>query len=153
MLAEAYGQAGQPEEGLTLLAEALATEPKTRKNNNEPEANRLKGKLLLAQEGKKQRAKGKRKKESRVPSPESRVSNTQAEAEACVHKAVDTARRRDLKSLELRAVTSLSRLWQKQGKKVEARQMLAEVYGWFTEGFDTVDLKDAKALLEELGEA
>ena len=65
----------------------------------------------------------------------------------------DTARRRDLKSLELRAVTSLSRLWQKQGKKVEARQMLAEVYGWFTEGFDTVDLKDAKALLEELGEA
>ena len=60
---------------------------------------------------------------------------------------------RDLKSLELRAVTSLSRLWQKQGKKVEARQMLAEVYGWFTEGFDTVDLKDAKALLEELGEA
>jgi predicted ATPase len=73
-----------------------------------------------------------------------------AEAEACFRQAVDIACRQSAKSLELRAVRSLSRLWQRQGKKEEARQMLAEIYGWFTEGFDTADLKEAKALLEEL---
>ena len=72
------------------------------------------------------------------------------EAEACFHKAIEIARRQGAKSLELRAVLSLARLWQKQGKKNEARQMLAEIYGWFTEGFDTADLKEAKTLLEEL---
>jgi len=65
-------------------------------------------------------------------------------------RAIEIARKQQAKSLELRAVMSLSWLWQQQGKKDEARQMLAEVYGWFTEGFDTVDLQDAKALLEEL---
>jgi len=65
-------------------------------------------------------------------------------------KAIGIARKQQAKSLELRAVTSLSRLWQQQGKKEEARKLLAEIYGWFTEGFDTADLKDAKALLEEL---
>jgi len=73
------------------------------------------------------------------------------EAEACFRKAIEIARRQQAKSLELRAVASLSRLWQKQGKKKEARRMLAKIYGWFTEGFDTVDLQEAKALLEELG--
>jgi adenylate cyclase len=72
------------------------------------------------------------------------------EAEACFQKAIEVARRQQAKSLELRAVMSLSRLWQSHGKKDEARQMLAEVYGWFTEGFDTADLQEAKALLEEL---
>ena len=72
------------------------------------------------------------------------------EAKACFHKAIAIARHQQAKSLELRAVMSLSRLWQQQGKKDEARRMLAEIYGWFTEGFDTVDLKDAKVLLEEL---
>jgi adenylate cyclase len=72
------------------------------------------------------------------------------EAEECFHKAIEIARRQGAKSLELRAVLSLARLWQKQGKKKEARQMLAEIYGWFTEGFDTADLKEAKTLLEEL---
>ena len=85
----------------------------------------------------------------RLASP---TPNTQAEAaaEACFHKAIDIARRQSAKSLELRAVVSLSRLWQQQGKQEEARQMLAEIYGWFTEGFDTVDLQEARALLTEL---
>ena len=73
-----------------------------------------------------------------------------AEAEACFDKAIAIARRQGAKSLELRAVMSLSRLWQSQGKQAEARQMLAEIYGWFTEGFDTADLQEAKRLLEEL---
>ncbi len=78
------------------------------------------------------------------------VQSLEEEAEACFHKAIEIARRQGAKSLELRAVMSLARLWQKQGKKNEARQMLAEIYGWFTEGFDTADLKEAKTLLEEL---
>src|SRR3990170_3996147 len=73
-----------------------------------------------------------------------------AEAEACFHQALEISRRQQAKSLELRAAMSLSRLWRQQGKKSEARQMLQEIYGWFTEGFDTADLQDAKALLEEL---
>ena len=93
---------------------------------------RLKGELTLAQ--------------SSVQRLESSV---QKEAEACFHKAIEIARQQSEKSLELRAVMSLSRLWQ-QGKKKEAHEMLAEVYGWFTEGFDTKDLQEAKALLAEL---
>jgi predicted ATPase len=72
------------------------------------------------------------------------------EAEACFHRALDVARRQDAKSLELRATMSLSRLWQQQGRHAEARALLAPIYGWFTEGFDTADLQEAKALLEEL---
>jgi predicted ATPase len=74
----------------------------------------------------------------------------ESEAEECFRQAIEIARRQSAKSLELRAVMSLSRLWQKQGKKEEARQMLAETYSWFTEGFDTADLKEARALLDEL---
>ena len=74
----------------------------------------------------------------------------EAEAEACFQKAIEIARRQQAKSLELRAVVSLSRLWQQQGKKDEAWQMLSEIYGWFTEGFDTADLQEAKALLDDL---
>ena len=84
--------------------------------------------------------------QSSVQSLGSRVK----EAEECFHKAIEIARRQQAKSLELRAVMSLSRLWQKQGKKEEAHRMLAEIYNWFTEGFDTKDLQEAKALLEEL---
>ena len=75
----------------------------------------------------------------------------QAEAEAWLQRALDVARRQEAKSLELRAAMSLSRLWQQQGKQAEARALLAPIYGWFTEGFDTADLQEAKALLEELG--
>jgi adenylate cyclase len=82
---------------------------------------------------------------SAVPNPQA-----QADAEACFLKAIDIARHQSAKSLELRATMSLARLWQQQGKKAEARQMLAEVYNWFTEGLDTKDLQEAKAFLEEL---
>ncbi|MBI3248166.1 MAG: hypothetical protein HYZ50_16800 [Deltaproteobacteria bacterium] len=72
------------------------------------------------------------------------------EAEGCFHKAIEIAQKQQAKSLELRATVSLARLWQQQGKRDEARTMLAEVYNWFTEGFDTKDLQEAKALLEGL---
>ena len=72
------------------------------------------------------------------------------EAEACFQRALDIARHQQAKSLELRAAMSLARLWQQQSKRDDARQLLAEVYGWFTEGFDTADLQEAKALLDAL---
>ena len=82
--------------------------------------------------------------------PQHLPPNTQAEAEKCFHKAIEIARQQGAKSLELRAAISLSRLWQQQEKKAEARQLLAETYNWFTEGFDTQDLQAAKALLAQL---
>ena len=75
-----------------------------------------------------------------------------AEAEACFRQALDVAHRQEAKSLELRSAMSLARLWQQQGRQAEARALLAPVYGWFTEGFDTADLQEAKALLDELKE-
>src|SRR5262245_25235495 len=103
------------------------------------------------------RKKGELTMKNGVESERSQVENqefsrrrAEQEAEGCFLKAIEIARKQQAKSLELRAVMSLARLWKTQGKKVEARKMLAEIYGWFTEGFDTADLKDAKALLEEL---
>ena len=89
---------------------------------------------------------------SKVQSPQHPTPSPQAEAEAeaCFLKAIEIARRQSAKSLELRAVMSLSRLWQQQGNKEEARHVLAEIYGWFTEEFDTADLQEARALLYEL---
>ena len=129
LLAEAHGKVGKTEEGLTVLAEALATVDNTEERNWEAELHRCKGELLLMQQGQKV-----------------------GEAEECFRKALDTARRQQAKSLELRAAMSLSRLWQQQGKQEEAYRLLEEIYGWFTEGFDTADLKEAKALLEELSD-
>ena len=83
-------------------------------------------------------------------SPKSEVRGPESEAEECFWKAIEIARGQQAKSLELRAVMSLSQLWQQQGKQDEARQLLAEIYGWFTEGFDTKDLQEAKTVLEEL---
>jgi class 3 adenylate cyclase/predicted ATPase len=128
LLAEASGKVGQAEEGLKALAEALAIAAKNVDVIYDAEIHRLKGELLLACSG----------------------ADNRTEAESSFRRAIDIARRQQAKSWELRTATSLSRLLQKQGKKEEARQMLAEIYGWFTEGFDTADLKDAKALLEEL---
>jgi class 3 adenylate cyclase/predicted ATPase len=135
-LAEAYGKTKQIEEGLTVLTEALTGAHKTGEHVNEAELHRLKGELTL--------------QKFHVDNPQSAIRIPQLEAEEYFLKAVEIARQQQAKSLELRAVISLSRLWQQQGRKDEARQMLAEIYGWFTEGFDTADLQEAKALLQEL---
>jgi predicted ATPase len=138
LLTEAYGRVGQTEEGFRILDEAVALVNKTGERWYEAEIYRLKGEVTLQQQ-------------SKVQSPKSKVHNRQTEAEACFLKAIDVARKQQAKLLELRAVMSLARLWQQQGRKDEAQQMLAELYGWFTEGFDTKDLQEAKTLLEELG--
>jgi predicted ATPase len=129
---------GQPEEGLRLIAEALTTAHNQGHRRGESELYRLKGELLL----KAREADGRTARAS--------TSKDEESPEGCFLKAIDVARRQSAKSLELRAVLSLSRLWQKQGKKKGACQMLGEIYGWFIEGFDTPDLKEAKALFEEL---
>jgi hypothetical protein len=110
----------------------------------EAELYRLKGELLLigTEDDKKQKGKPKRDKD--------KTGEFEKEAEALIQKAIEVSREQQAKSWELRAVMSLSRLWQKQGKKEEARKMLEDIYGWFTEGFDTADLKEAKSLLEAL---
>jgi predicted ATPase len=144
LLAEAYGKVGPLEEGLSVLAEALVIVDKTGERYYEAELYRLKGQLTLQQF----QVSSFKFQVPKSPKPE--VRGPEAEAEECFLKAIEIARKQQAKSLELRAVMSLSRLWQQQGKKDEARQMLAEIYGWFTEGFDTVDLQEAKALLEEL---
>jgi predicted ATPase len=136
-IAMAYGNAGQPDKGLALLAEALNIVDKTGKRIDEAGLYRCQGQLLLAQEGLKHKPKGEQRKLA-------------AEAEACFHQALTVARRQQAKTLELRAAMSLSRLWHRQGKREEAHQLLVEIYGWFTEGFDTADLQEAKALLDEL---
>ncbi len=142
LLAEAYRKVGQAEEGLTVLAEALAEVDKSGERRQEAELYRLKGELTLQSQGKSRQGKASQDK-SEVQSPES-------EAEECFLKAIEIARRQQAKSWELRAVMSLSRLWRQQGRREEARRMLSEIYGWFTEGFDTADLKEAKALLNEI---
>jgi len=126
-LAEAYGAGGQPEEGLRVLAEAGTVADNVGAHWYEAERHRVKGALLLALS-----------------------VDYQAEAEACFQQALDVARRQEAKSLELRAAMSLSRLWQQQSKQDEARALLAPIFGWFTEGFDTADLQEAKALLDAL---
>jgi predicted ATPase/class 3 adenylate cyclase len=143
LLAEASLQGGQTTEGLEALAEGLALLATSGIRWWEAELHRLRGELLL---------------QSGVQSPESSVFTHpaalrrphEAEAETCFHQALDVARLQEAKSLELRAAMSLSRLWQQQGKRDDARDLLAPIYGWFTEGFDTADLQEAQALLEEL---
>ena len=135
MLAEAYGKAGQAEEGLNILTEALTLVETTGERMWEAELYRLRGELLRA---------------SSSGSSSKQKADIETEAEECFSKAIEVARRQQAKSLELRAVMSLSQLWSKGGRKEEARKLLGEIYGWFTEGYDTVDLKEAKALLDEL---
>jgi hypothetical protein len=136
LMAEAYGGMERAKEGLALLAEALAVVNNSRERHWEAELYRLKGELLLAPEGKRRRAKGKRQ--------------PWGEAEACFHQALEIARRQQAKSWELRAALSLSHLWQRQDKRAAASELLAPIYDWFTEGLDTADLQEAKALLDVL---
>jgi predicted ATPase len=125
-LAEAHGKVGQAEKGLTVLAEAVAVVHKTGERIYEAELYRLKGELLLV-----------------------RSAENHGEAEAYFQQALAVARRQQAKSWELRAAMSLGRLWQQQGKRAKARELLAPIYDWFTEGFDTADLQEARALLAE----
>ena len=129
--AEAYGKGGQAEEGLHVLAEALELVNETGEGFYEAEMYRLQGELTLLVR-------------------ERLDAVVQQEAEECFLKALDVAGHQQARSLGLRAATSLARLWQQQGKMAEARELLAPVYNWFTEGFDTADLKDAKVLLAAL---
>jgi predicted ATPase len=147
LMAEAYGKGGQTEEGLQMLAAALAMSNKIGEHFYEAELYRLKGELPLQEENQKPNSKSRK---SKMTDLRPRPPDPQGEAEACFLKAVDIAQKQQAKSLELRATMSLSRLWQQQGKKGEAHKLLSEVYNWFTEGFDTKDLQEAKALLEEL---
>jgi predicted ATPase len=126
LLAEACGKAGQTAEGLAAVDEALALVHHNAARCLEAEIYRCKGELLLQQVGQ------------------------SGEAEACFQQALTVARHQQAKSWELRAAMSLARLWQRQGKRAEAYELLAPVYGWFTEGFDTADLQDAQALLDAL---
>ena len=150
LLAEAYGKAGQAEEGLAALAEALTVVDKTGERFYEAELYRLYGELSLRIGETETGRTGDRSLFFLPRFPDSFAKSPVSSPEECFTRAIEIARRQSAKSLELRAVMSLSRLWQKQGKKDEARQLLAEIYGWFTEGFETKDLQEAKALLQEL---
>jgi predicted ATPase len=166
-LAELYGQVGQSEEGLKVLVEALALMNNNDNRYYESELYRLKGELVLepgvrgpVSQEESQKSKGKNQK-SEVTDPRLLTPDPEGEAEACFLKAIEIARKQQAKSLELRAAMSLVRLRQQQatacstqretqGKLTEAHTMLSSVYNWFTEGFDTRDLRDAKTLLEQL---
>ena len=133
LLTEAYGKDEQVEEGLSTVAEALAFIERTEERFYEAELYRLQGELTL--------------EKFKVQGSE---FNGEEEAEACFHKAIEVAQKQQAKSWELRTSTSLARLWQQQGKPTEARDLLGPIYNWFTGGFDTKDLQDAKALREQL---
>ena len=127
LLAQTCGRADRVDEALALMNEALTQVDQTGEAWNAAELHRLKGELLLDQ------------------------PRGAEHAEACMRHALDIARAQGTRALELRASVSLGRLWQKQGKRAQARELVAEIHSWFTEGFDTKDLKEAGALLEELG--
>ena len=131
LLAEAYGKMGQVERGLALLVQMAGAVERTEERSYEAELHRLKGELLL---------------KSRSSLSESTVH----EAERCLHQAITVARGQNAKSLELRAATSLSRLWLGRGKTDKARVLLSEIRGFFTEGFDSKDMKEAEALMNEM---
>jgi predicted ATPase len=150
LVAEACGKVGQAEEGLVMVTEALATVEKTAERWCEAEVWRIKGELLLAQEGLRLQAEGSREKtEEGLRLQAKGLREKTKEAEECFLQAIEIAQKQQAKSLELRAVMSLARLWQSQGKSHDARELLAPIYGWFAEGFDTKDLQEVQALLEE----
>ncbi|MGE0827375.1 MAG: adenylate/guanylate cyclase domain-containing protein [Candidatus Binatia bacterium] len=155
LLAETYGKAGKATEGLELLFAAAPRIEQSAERWWEAELYRVRGELMLAGAGDGGLgAREKRNTESNGQDSTGRTPNllvgVEKEAEECFRKALDIARRQQAKSLELRAATSLARLWQQQDKRAEAQELLAEIYGWFTEGFETGDLQEARALLAEL---
>jgi predicted ATPase len=129
LLASGLGRIGQPQEGFQVLEEGFASVAKSGEQAAGPSLHDVKGELLLVQN-----------------------PSDVTEAERCFRTAIEIARGQSARSAELRATTSLARLLAKQGRRDEARTLLAEIYGWFTEGFDTPNLKNAKALLDELSE-
>jgi predicted ATPase len=133
MLAEAYGEAGQTDDGLRVLDEAMAAASATQERWWQAELYRLKGELILKRCG-----------------VQGLGSEGVPAIEDCFRQAFSIARAQNAKSLELRATMSLARLLASNGRREEAQDIVAEIYNWFAEGFDTADLKDAKALLEEL---
>jgi predicted ATPase len=152
-LAEVYGKVGKAEAGLSLVAELLVYVDKTGTRVNEAELYRLKGQLTLQSKVSRSRRVGNAHQHVSIAEavPVGRAHPTQeSDAEACFLKAIEVARKQQAKSLELRASTSLARLWQQQGNRAEAHKLLSDVYNWFTEGFDTKDLQEAKMLIEEL---
>jgi predicted ATPase len=153
MLADACLRVQQPEEGLKAIAEAFTHLQQTGERHQEAELWRLKGELTRQQsrqvEASQNKSRRVRRPQCAVPNPHHLTPSTQ-EAETCFQQALAVARRQQAKTLELRAAISLARLWQQQGKGKDAHVLLAEIYGWFTEGFDTQDLQEAKALLETL---
>jgi predicted ATPase/DNA-binding winged helix-turn-helix (wHTH) protein len=165
LLAEAYGKAGQTEEGLAVLAEALALVQRIEERYYEAELYRLKGQLTLqSQTSLGQVSDKSQARLEQVTTSQSKLqASLEAEAEACFWRAIEIARKQQAKSLELRALMSLVRLWQQQATQYTSRntqheartrldaacKTLSEIYNWFTEGFDTKDLREARALLEE----
>jgi predicted ATPase len=150
VLAEGLALSGDIGGGLWLIEEGFTqiAQPGWEERSYLAEILRLKGwMLMLQQENQKAKVKG-QKSENTDPRP--LTPDSQAEAEECFLKAIDIARQQQAKSWELRATTSLARLWQSQGRKTESHKLLSEIYHWFTEGFDTKDLQEAKALLEKL---
>jgi predicted ATPase len=159
LLAEAYKKSGETRKGLEVLTTAYDLALRTGDRWWEAELYRLKGEILLLQcESQRLGFKGTGAKlgvqesKSKRGKPQSKNCNLQleAEVETCFHQALNLARRQRAKSLELRAVVSLCQLWRQQGKEADALQLLTPVYGWFQEGFDTLDLQDAWALLQSL---
>ena len=136
IIAQAYAKRGEVDEGLGLIDQALVEADEKGTREIWAEVYRLKGEIIL----------------QKFEVQSSQLNDGTEEVEECFLKAIDIAQKQQARSWELRAATSLARLWRGQGKSVEARELLAPVYNWFTEGFDTADLKDAKALLEELSQ-
>ena len=126
LLAAAHAQLGDPEAGLAALADAETRMGQSGERWPEAEIHRLKGELMLSLEG------------------------ADTGAERCFRRSIEVAREQQARSPELRATVSLARLWAERGERQKAHDLLAPVYGWFTEGFDTADLEDARALLDEL---
>jgi predicted ATPase len=147
LLAESLKAGGQTDEGLAVAAEALALVEATGERFYEAELHRLRGELLLRQD-----AGGGRPSPAEPASarPHDPGPSGLTEAEACFRRALDIARRQGAKSLELRAALSLARLLRDRGRPAEGRLLLAATFGWFTEGWDTPDLQDARVFLEEL---